>query len=96
MLDLSSVWVRTATTKWQCKNVCPCDAAVNAYLAGHTRKLGLSTLGNEIFASLKALYGKDRLFKKGSELGLGSDLDAKGDHGWLSLFFVLHTSPPKV
>jgi hypothetical protein len=68
---------------------------VNAYLAGH-RKLGLSTLGNEIYASLYVLYAKDRLFKKGGELGLGSDWDAKSDHEYFSAFFRVHTSPPKV
>jgi len=59
-------------------------------------KLGLSTLGKEIFASLNVLYGKDRLFKKGEELGLGSDWDARSNYEVLSTFFRVHTSPPKV
>ena len=87
--------MHTRTIKWQRKSVCTCDFALDVYLAG-CRTLGLSTLGSEIFASLNVLYAKDRLFKKGGELGLGSDWDARSDHAYFSAFFRVHTSPPKV
>ena len=87
--------MRIRTIRWQRKSVCSFDFVVNAFLAGH-RRLGLSTLGNEVFASLYLLFAKDWLFKKGGELGLGSDWEAKSDHVYFSALFRRHTSPHKV
>ena len=87
--------MRTAGIKWPGKSVCPCDSVVNAYLAVH-RRLGLSTLGKEIYASLNALYGKDRLFKRGGQLGLGSNWNEASNHEDFCIFLRTYTSPPKV
>lgn len=60
------------------------------------KELGLSSLGAEIYASLYALYTKDRLFKKGGELGLGSNWDEASGHEYFSSFFRVHSAAPRV
>ena len=88
--------MHTTRIKWQHKShlsMWSCSECLSC--TGH-RALGLSTLGEEIYASLNVLYAKDQLFKKGGELGLGSNWDVELGHEYFSSFFQVHTAPPKV
>lgn len=58
------------------------------------RALGISSLGSEIFASLNALYGKDRLYDEAGALGLIPKNDRTRCDRMLQLMFSSHKEPP--
>jgi len=60
------------------------------------RALDISSLGSEIFASLNALYGKDRLYDEAGALGLIPKSDRMRCDRMLQLMFGRHKEPPRV
>lgn len=73
-----------------------CSLMGHDWLCIKFRALGISSLGSEIFASLNALYGKDRLYDEAGALGLIPKNDRMRCDRMLQLMFDRHKEPPGV